>query len=138
MTTLIKQSNKIQELFSFDDANKKENDFDFIIGTDEAGRGPGAGPVFAAAVCFKEHNNDLYNELSILNDSKKLSEKNREELYDIIKKHSIYFIQAGSVEDIEKNNILNTSLNCMKLSCEQVQKQLGKAKRLLLLMETSS
>ena len=100
MTTLIKQSNKIQELFSFDDANKKENDFDFIIGTDEAGRGPGAGPVFAAAVCFKEHNNDLYNELSILNDSKKLSEKNREELYDIIKKHSIYFIQAGSVEDI--------------------------------------
>lgn len=132
MTTLIKQSNKIQELFSFDDANKKENDFDFIIGTDEARRGPGAGPVFAAAVCFKEHNNDLYNELSILNDSKKLSEKNREELYDIIKKHSIYFIQAGSVEDIEKNNILNTSLNCMKLSCEQVQKQLGKAKTLTL------
>ena len=84
MTTLIKQSNKIQELFSFDDANKKENDFDFIIGTDEAGRGPLAGPVVAGAVILPKDCRILY-----INDSKKLSEKRRNELFDIIKEERI-------------------------------------------------
>ena len=116
--TLVKTKTKIEELFEFDRENKK--DFDYIIGTDEAGRGPGAGPVFAAAVCFKNVSEELYEKLSVLNDSKQLSEKKREELFDIIKNNCIYWVQ-----DIEKYNILNTSLNCMKLSCEQVQKQLA-------------
>lgn len=120
--TLAKTKTKIEELFEFDNENKK--DFDYIIGTDEAGRGPGAGPVFAAAVCFNEISKELYEKLSILNDSKQLSEKKREELFEIIKNNCIYWIQEGTVQDIEKYNILNTSLNCMKLSCEQVQKQL--------------
>lgn len=121
--TLVKTKTKIEELFEFDRENKK--DFDYIIGTDEAGRGPGAGPVFAAAVCFKNVSEELYEKLSVLNDSKQLSEKKREELFDIIKNNCIYWVQEGTVQDIEKYNILNTSLNCMKLSCEQVQKQLA-------------
>ena len=127
---ILKQKSKIQSLFDFDEDNKK--DFEFVVGTDEAGRGPGAGPVFAAAVCFTEINEDLKEALSILNDSKQLSEKHREELFDVIKQNCIYSIQEGSVQEIEKNNILNTSLNCMKLSCEKVIEQLNNSKTITL------
>lgn len=137
MTT--KQKTKIHELFEFDKeaaskppANSNISKFDFVIGTDEAGRGPGAGPVFAAAVCFPNVTEELFEKLSILNDSKQLSEKRREELFDIIKENSTYWIQEGSVEDIEKKNILNTSLECMRLSCSEVEKQLPDAKCLVL------
>ena len=119
---LTKKQNKIKELFSFDEENKE--DYDYIIGTDEAGRGPGAGPVFAAAVCFGNYNEDLAEKLSLLNDSKQLSEKIREELYEVIIENCVCFIQDGSVEEIDKKNILNTSLNCMKIACEQVQSRL--------------
>ena len=127
---ILKQKSKIQSLFDFDEDNKK--DCEYIIGTDEAGRGPGAGPVFAAAVCFTEINEDLKEALSILNDSKQLSEKHREELFDVIKQNCIYSIQEGSVQEIERNNILNTSLNCMKLSCEKVVQQLNNSKTITL------
>lgn len=127
---ILKQKSKIQSLFDFDEDNKK--DFEFVVGTDEAGRGPGAGPVFAAAVCFTEINEELKEALSILNDSKQLSEKHREELFDVIKQNCIYSIQEGSVQEIEKNNILNTSLNCMKLSCEKVIQQLNNSKTITL------
>lgn len=122
---LTEKKSRIEELFSFDEENKK--DYDFIIGTDEAGRGPGAGPVFAAAVCFKKCDKELISKLSILNDSKQLSEKHREELYEIIAENCVYFIQDGSVEEIDKKNILNTSLNCMKIACEKVYNTIGQA-----------
>ena len=51
---------------------------------------------------------DLKEALSILNDSKQLSEKHREELFDVIKQNCIYSIQEGSVQEIEKNNIFIT------------------------------
>ncbi len=108
--------------FNFDKEHLKE--CDFIIGTDEAGRGPGAGPVFAAAVCFNNLDTKLKKQLEKLNDSKQLSEKTREELFDIIIQNSIYSIVQGSVEDIEKYNILRTSLNCMNKACSDVIKQL--------------
>jgi len=130
--TLVKNKTKVEELFDFDIQNKK--DFDYVIGTDEAGRGPGAGPVFAAAVCFKEITDELYEKISVLNDSKQLSEKKREELFDVIKSNSIYWVQEGTVQEIEKYNILNTSLNCMRLSCEQVQEQL-KSKNAITLVD---
>ena len=61
-----------QELFDFDrDFNTR------IIGTDEAGRGPAAGGVFASAVCFEKITPGLIKDLGILNDSKKLSAKKR-------------------------------------------------------------
>lgn len=113
----------MNSLFNFDKANKSP--FEYLIGTDEAGRGPGAGPVFAAAVCFKTVNEDLINALSKINDSKQLKESTREELFDVIIKNSIYAIHQGSVEEIEKDNILRTSLNTMNKACTEVIKKLN-------------
>ena len=104
--------------FEFD--REYQKNCDFLIGTDEAGRGPGAGPVFAAAVCFKSVDEELFGKLEKLNDSKQLSEKTREELFDVIIQNSIYSIVQGSVEEIEKYNILRTSLNMMRKSCLEV------------------
>ncbi len=112
----------IKELFAFDKESLQGDDF--IIGTDEAGRGPGAGPVFAAAVCFKYFDEQLFRLLADLNDSKKLTEKQRNELFEVIIQCAVCSIQAGSVEDIEKKNILNTSLDCMKQACLDVRKHL--------------
>lgn len=111
----------MNSLFNFDKANK--DPFEYLIGTDEAGRGPGAGPVFAAAVCFKTVNEDLINALSKINDSKQLKESVREELFEVIINNSIYSIHQGSIEEIERDNILRTSLNTMnKACCEVIQK----------------
>ena len=104
----------------FDFDKEKTKSFDYLIGTDEAGRGPGAGPVFAAAVCFNNYNKSLIKELEYLNDSKRLTEKTREELYEIIIKNSIYSIHQGSIEEIERLNILRTSLLTMKKACNDV------------------
>ena len=112
--------------FDFDKENQKG--FDYLIGTDEAGRGPGAGPVFAAAVCFTSYDERLEK----LNDSKQLSEKVREELFDIIKENSIWAIYQGSVEEIEKLNILRTSLLSMNRACNEVISKLGIGKSLVL------
>lgn len=108
-------------LFEFD-KNEKKN-FDYLIGTDEAGRGPGAGGVFAAAVCFKKDIDE--NLFKFLNDSKKLTELKREKLFDIIKQNSYYSIQMIDVETIEKINILNSSLLAMKNAVYEVKKQLN-------------
>ena len=91
-----------------------------LIGTDEAGRGPGAGGVFASAVYFNALNDELIDQLSKLNDSKKLSKKAREELFEIIIKTTINSTVCIEVEEIEDINILNASLKAMKLACENV------------------
>jgi len=91
-----------------------------IIGTDEAGRGPGAGGVFASAVYFHSLNNELIEKLSCLNDSKKLSKKKREELFEIISQTTIHSTVCIEVAEIERINILNASLKAMKLACEKV------------------
>ncbi len=91
-----------------------------IIGTDEAGRGPVAGGVFAAAVHIT--NADLITEV---NDSKKLSKKKRESLYDTILANTIHSIVCVEVEEIERINILNASLKAMRLACEVVIERVG-------------
>ena len=91
-----------------------------VVGTDEAGRGPGAGDVFSAAVYFPVVDEVLIKKLSMLNDSKQLSEKAREELYEIIVNNSVWSVVQGSVEQIEKTDILATSLWAMKVACEEV------------------
>ena len=96
-----------------------------IIGTDEAGRGPAAGGVYAAAVCFDEVTDGLIKDLSILNDSKKLTEKKRESIYDVIKNNTINSIICVEVDEIEKINILNASLKAMNLACTEVIKKIG-------------
>ena len=109
----------LNKLFDFDNEFIKSNSCQ-LVGTDEAGRGPGAGDVFSAAVYFSNVNDDLILELSKLNDSKQLSEKTREELYDIIIKNAVWSVCQGSVKQIEKTNILATSLWTMKIACEEV------------------
>lgn len=106
---------------------KPRNDI-IVIGTDEAGRGPGAGGVFASAVCFKSVDDELIEKLSCLNDSKKLSKKKREELYEIIIENTINSTVCIEVEEIEKINILNASLKAMKLACENVISEVKRKK----------
>lgn len=105
-----------RHLFEFD----KTHEASILIGTDEAGRGPGAGGVFASAVYFQLISDGLIEELSCLNDSKKLSKKRREELFEIILRNTINSTVCIEVEEIEKINILNASLKAMKLACENV------------------
>lgn len=112
------------KLFLFDKTLSENNTR--LIGTDEAGRGCGAGPVVAAAVYFPVIDNELIEKLYKLNDSKKIPEKKREPLFEIIVKNSVYKIEFGSVEEINKTNILKTSLNCMKRACEYVYTQINK------------
>lgn len=113
----------IEELFKFDSDYKK-----LVIGTDEAGRGPAAGGVFASAVCFTKKNEELIEKLSILNDSKQLSKKKREALYDTIISETVNSTVCIEVEEIEEINILNSSLKAMKLACEEVVKKLSENK----------
>lgn len=103
-----------------------------IIGTDEAGRGPAAGGVFASAVYFPQINNKILDKLSMLNDSKKLSAKKREYLYDFVLNETINKTVCIEVEDIEKYNILACSLKAMKLACESVIKEIKKENLLVL------
>lgn len=111
----------MNKLFQFD----KDFNIDFIIGTDEAGRGPGAGGVFASAVYFYNHDDKLIKQLSKLNDSKQISKKVREELYEIIIANTINSTVCVEVEEIEKINILNSSLKAMKFACENVIKKVN-------------
>ena len=104
-------------LFEFDKSFNK-----VIVGTDEAGRGPAAGGVFASAVFINDK--EIEKDLAKLNDSKKLSKKVREELYDIILNNTANSTICVEVEEIEKYNILNCSLKAMKLACENVINQL--------------
>ena len=85
-----------------------------VCGVDEAGRGPLAGPVCAAAVILPEN-----TIIEGVNDSKKLSEKKREALFDVIKEQALsYSIAFASVEEIEEKNILNATMLAMKRAVE--------------------
>ena len=86
-------------------------------GVDEAGRGPLAGPVVAAAVIL-----DPAKPIAGLGDSKKISEKKREHLYPIIKAQAkAWAIAEASVAEIDEMNILQASLLAMKRAVEQLQ-----------------
>ena len=88
--------------------------FDAVCGVDEAGAGPLAGPVYAAAVI-------LPRELDIpgLNDSKKLTEKKREVLFDIITARAVsYSIQRVEAAEIDEIDILNARMKAMQLAID--------------------
>lgn len=102
----------MNELYKYDCAVR--NEYNVFCGVDEAGRGPLAGDVYAAAVIF---NKDTI--IEGINDSKKLSEKKRDLLYDeIIQKSAAYCIATATVEEIEKLNILNAAMLAMKRAVE--------------------
>ena len=85
-----------------------------ICGVDEAGRGPLAGPVYAAAVILSPD-----RPIAGLNDSKKLSEKKREALYDVIvERAESYCIASASVAEIEQFNILGATYLAMSRAVE--------------------
>ena len=119
----LTSASHILKLFNYDSSYKNN----LIIGTDEAGRGPAAGGVFASAVFFCDKSCDLIQQLSILNDSKQLSKKKREALYEIILNNTINSTICIEVEEIEKINILNASLKAMKLAIEGVLEQTAEA-----------
>lgn len=87
-----------------------------IIGVDEVGRGPLAGPVVAAAVCLPpiDPESDLAKDLSTLNDSKEVPHDERLRLAEVIKSIAIYAIAESTVEEIDTINILQASLLAMK------------------------
>ena len=94
----------------------------YIIGVDEAGRGPLAGPVMAAAVAIMI--NDKCEELLNLgvNDSKKLSPKKREEIFEILTSHPLVLWSVGeaSEKEIDEINILQASLLTMRRAVEKL------------------
>ncbi|MEM8500774.1 MAG: ribonuclease HII [Pseudomonadota bacterium] len=93
-----------------------------IAGTDEAGRGPLAGDVYAAAVIL-----DPDRPIAGLNDSKKLSEKRREQLYDqIIENAAAWSICTASVKEIDQINILHASLLAMHRAVQSLNMRFDK------------
>ncbi len=92
-----------------------------VCGIDEAGRGPVAGDVYAAAVIL-----DPKNPIDGINDSKKLSEKKRELLFDEITAKALsYGIGVATVEEIEQTDILSAALLAMKRAYEQLAVSAG-------------
>lgn len=93
-----------------------EKGYKIIAGIDEAGRGPLAGPVVAAAVILPSNYNN-----QIINDSKKLSSKQREKAFEIIKCDSVcWTFSVVSQKTIDRINILNATLLAMKNSAKKL------------------
>ena len=106
--SLSKDRNNTVDLFEYDKSVR--NEYAVICGIDEAGRGPLAGDVYAAAVVLPD---DVI--IDGINDSKKLSEKKREALFDVICEKAVsYCIATASVEEIDNINILNAAMLAMK------------------------
>lgn len=102
-------------IWEFDAAVRAEG-YPIIAGIDEAGRGPLCGPVCAAAVILPPE-----LEIAGINDSKKLTEKKREELFDQITSQAVaYGIGFADVEEIEKINILNATYLAMCRAARQL------------------
>ena len=99
---------------------EKEYDmYSYICGIDEVGRGPLAGPVVTGAVILPKDCKILY-----LNDSKKLSEKKREELYSVITKEAVaYALGFNTPERIDEINILQATLEAMREAVSKLSPQ---------------
>ncbi|MBP5693116.1 MAG: ribonuclease HII [Bacteroidales bacterium] len=107
-------------------------------GTDEAGRGPLAGPVVAAAVVLPLEDNPLLTHPH-LTDSKKLTEKQREELRPLIMEHALaYGIAIVEAEEIDKINILNASILAMHKAIAEVEEKMKKLNKKILLQHIIS
>ena len=87
-----------------------------VLGVDEAGRGPLAGAVVAGAVIIPEY----FSELDEINDSKKLTEKKREKLFEIILEKCIVGIGISDEKEIDEVNILNATFSAMRKAISQV------------------
>lgn len=105
-----KYMQEIERTYKLSEYERKYAEYAYICGIDEVGRGPLAGPVVAGAVILPKDCDILY-----INDSKKLTEKKREELYDIIMEKAIATgIGYASVERIDQINILQATFEAMR------------------------
>lgn len=101
--------------FEFEEKAYAEG-YKLICGIDEVGRGPLIGPVCAAAVILKQD-----SVIEGLNDSKKISEKKREQLFDVIKKDALAIgIGFASAKEIDEINILNATFLAMKRATQNL------------------
>lgn len=119
MARVLKGEKLEQELLRLDQMKVYEREYGqagVLCGIDEAGRGPLAGPVVAGAVILPEDCQILY-----LNDSKKLSEKRREELFLEIKDKAIsWAVGIVSPQDIDEMNILQATYKAMRQAVSQL------------------
>lgn len=107
---LLKYEQELQRTYAISEYERKYADYAYICGIDEVGRGPLAGPVVAGAVILPKNCDILY-----INDSKQLSEKKREELYDIIMEKAVAAaVGYSSVERIDEINILQATYEAMR------------------------
>ena len=91
----------------------------YVCGVDEAGAGPLAGPVYAAAVILPP-----YCQIPGLNDSKKLTEKKREALFDVIREQAVaYSIARVEAEEIDATDILSARMKAMQLAIDGLSVQ---------------
>ena len=105
-----KYKQELARTYAISEYERKYSDYAYICGIDEVGRGPLAGPVVAGAVILPKDCDILY-----INDSKKLTEKKREELYDIIMEKAVATgIGYASVERIDEINILQATFEAMR------------------------
>ncbi len=100
-----------------------------IVGIDEAGRGPLCGPVVAAAVCFRETEEVLSElpEWKFVRDSKKLSEKQREKMFDFVMEHAFIGVGIMHADTIDRVNILEATFLAMKSAIVSLRQQLTKS-----------
>lgn len=109
-TRLLKYEQEVQRTYALSKYERKYADYAYVCGIDEVGRGPLAGPVVAGAVILPKDCDILY-----INDSKQLSEKKREELYDIIMEKAVAVsVGYASVERIDEINILQATFEAMR------------------------
>lgn len=108
---------EIERIDAMKQFERQYNDYTYICGIDEVGRGPFAGPVIAAAVILPKDFDILY-----INDSKKLTEKKREELFDEIIKNAVaYGIGSVPPEQIDEMNILQATYKAMQLAISNMK-----------------
>ncbi len=113
--------NEKKRTFEMSRFERENSQYGFLCGIDEVGRGPLAGPVYAAAVILPKDSDILY-----LNDSKKLSEKKREELYDVIMDKAVAVgIGCASEKRIDEINILQATFEAMTEAVKNLQVKPG-------------
>lgn len=104
--------------YEIEKARMKEG-YEYVVGTDESGRGAGSGPVVAAAVHMPEEHVEKF--IGKVNDSKKLSAKKRDALYDSIMEYCVVGVKDISAEIIDSINILEATKLAMQSAVEQTE-----------------
>ena len=113
-----KEEERLKNLKNYEN-ELREKGFKYICGIDEAGRGPLAGPVVVASVILPEN-----SMIEGVNDSKKVSEKKREKLYDLIIEEAIsYGVGIIGQDEIDDINILNATKKGLTLSLQELTKR---------------